>query len=125
MNILVTNLASTVTENDLRTAFSGFGTVIDAVILKNKITGKSLGRANVFIVPERAGNQAIETLDKVVLRGKPMKVRQCVFRSKDERRNRGKRWADADRRRAPERRDTKSTTDEKPETSTRITADRA
>jgi RNA recognition motif-containing protein len=118
-------LASTVTENDLRTAFSGFGTVIDAVILKNKITGKSLGRANVFIVPERAGNQAIETLDKVVLRGKPMKVRQCVFRSKDERRNRGKRWADADRRRAPERRDTKSTTDEKPETSTRITADRA
>lgn len=125
MNILVTNLASTVTENDLRTAFSGFGTVIDAVILKNKITGKSLGRANVFIVPERAGNQAIETLDKVVLRGKPMKVRQCVFRSKDERRNRGKRWANADRRRAPERRDTKSTTDEKPETSTRITADRA
>ena len=104
MNILVSNLASSVTEDDLRTAFSGFGTVIDAIVLRD-LRGDSLGRAHIFIVPERAGNQAIETLDKVVLRGQAMKVRQCVYRSKKERRTRNHRWSPADRRRAPERRD--------------------
>lgn len=125
MNILVTNLSSSATESDLRTAFSGFGTVIDAIVLKDQITGESLGRAHIYIVPERAGNQAIETLDNVILRGKPLKVRQCVFRSRDERRNRRKSLSDADRRRAPERRDTDSHSDEQADEPGNTTANRA
>lgn len=43
MNIYVGNVASNVTESDLRTAFEAFGQVANASVIKDKFTGESRG----------------------------------------------------------------------------------
>jgi len=104
MNIFVGNLASSVTSDDLRTAFAGYGTVINALVMKDTTTDKPLGHGHVYLVPEQAARDAIRALDHVVLRGRPLVVRECVFRAKRDRRAKKLRWNGSDRRHAIDRR---------------------
>lgn len=104
MNIFAGNLANTVTIDDLRMAFSGFGSVINAIIIENPATGEPLGYAHIYLVPEHAARKAIATLNQVRLRGKPMVVRECIFRSQLDRRDTRVSWSDNERRLSPERR---------------------
>jgi RNA recognition motif-containing protein len=90
MNIFVSNLDRSVTAHDLQRAFAGYGTVINAIVMRDTETGKPLGHAHVYLVPEQSAQEAIEELDLAPLRGRPIKVRQCVYRAKRDRRvNRG------------------------------------
>jgi len=104
MNIFVGNLASSVTSDDLRTAFSGYGTVINAIVMTDTTTDRPLGYGHVYLVPEQAAREAIRALDHVVLRGRPLVVRECVFRAKRDRRAKKLRWNGDDRRHATDRR---------------------
>ena len=85
-------------------AFSGFGTVINAVIIENPVTGERPGHAHVYLVPELAAHKAIAALNRVLLRGKPMAVRECIFRTKRDRRITRILWQDGERRLGSERR---------------------
>lgn len=104
MNIFAGNLASSVTVDDLRMAFSGFGSVINAVIIEDPVSQELLGHAHIYLVPENAARRAIATLNHVRLRGKPMVVRECIFRSQRDRRDTRISWSDGERRHGLERR---------------------
>jgi RNA recognition motif-containing protein len=103
MNIFVSNLDRSVTPHDLRRAFSGYGTIIDVKVLTDRETGKPL-HGHVYLVPERAAREAVEELNFAPLRGRPIKVRECVYRAKRDRRERQLSQVSTERRRANDRR---------------------
>jgi RNA recognition motif-containing protein len=103
MNIFVSNLDRTVTSHDLRRAFSGYGTIIDVKVAADRETGKPL-HGHVYLVPERAAREALEELHLAPLRGRPIKVRECVYRAKRDRRARNLSSVKVERRRSTERR---------------------
>lgn len=103
MNIFVSNLDRSVTPHDLRRAFSGYGTIIDVRVTTDKETGKPL-HGHVYLVPERAAREALEELNFAPLRGRPIKVRECVYRAKRDRRERQAANVAVERRRNDRRR---------------------
>jgi RNA recognition motif-containing protein len=104
MNIFVSNLDRTVTSRDLRRAFAGYGTIIDVRVPTDTQTGKPLGHGHVYLVPERAAREALEELNLAPLRGRPIKIRECVYRTKRDRRLEQEAAVKAERRRAVDRR---------------------
>jgi RNA recognition motif-containing protein len=103
MNIFVGNLTAAVTAEDLRRLFAGFGSVVEARIMKNTVNGKSLGYGHVFVVPEDAAREAITALHQAPLKGRLIRLRECRFRAREERRQSRMRWDGADRRRSARR----------------------
>lgn len=86
MNIFVSNLDRSVTAHDLQRAFAGYGTVINAIVMRDTTTGKPLGHAHVYLVPDQSAQEAMAELNLAPLRGRPIKVRECVYRAKRDRR---------------------------------------
>jgi RNA recognition motif-containing protein len=104
MNIFVSNLDRSVTVHELRRAFSGYGTIVNATVQVDDATGKPLGHGQVHLVPEQAAREAIEELHLAPLRGRPIKVRECVYRAEGDRRACPSARAEGERRRGAERR---------------------
>jgi RNA recognition motif-containing protein len=86
MNIFVGHLAPTVTSDDLRTTFSTYGTVINALIMRDTVHNKPLGYGHVYLVPDESAQRAIQELNRMVLRGRPMVVRMSQDRARQDRR---------------------------------------
>lgn len=104
MNIFIGNLSKTVTADDLRRAFAGYGTVVNAIVMKDSASGKPLGCAQVQVEPAVAGKEAIVDLDFAPLKGQPIHTRECVPRDKRDRRARALSYGGTERRRAERRR---------------------
>ncbi len=104
MNIFISNLDHSITARDLRRAFSGYGTIIDVKVPRDEATGKPLGHGHVYLVPERAAREALAELHLAPLRGRPIKVRECVYRAKRDRRERQMPNITVERRRVADRR---------------------
>lgn len=104
MNIFVGNLSAAVTADDLRRLFAGYGTTINAIIMRDTDTGLPLGYGHVYVVPEPAAYEAIINLDKITLKGSPITVRECVYRARQERRLRRFLWRGSERRATESRR---------------------
>ena len=104
MNIFVGNLSAAVTAEDLRRLFAGYGTIINALIMRDTDTGLPLGYGHVYVVPEQAAYEAIINLDKTSLKGNPIAVRECHYRARQERRLRRFPWRGSERRVADSRR---------------------
>ena len=104
MNIFVGNLSAAVTAHDLRQLFAGYGTTINAIIMRDTDTGLPLGYGHVYVVPERAAHEAIADLEGVSLKGSPITVRECIYRARQERRLRRSPWRGGERRAAEARR---------------------
>ena len=83
MNIYVGNLSYQLTEEELKAAFSQFGDVASATIIKDKLSGKSKGFGFVEMPNRSAAETAINELDGTQLRGRSIKVN--VARPRDER----------------------------------------
>lgn len=83
MNIYVGNLSYNVTENDLRNAFSEYGSVSKVNIIMDKMTGKSKGFAFVEMDNDANGQTAIEELNGADLAGRNLKVN--LARPREER----------------------------------------
>lgn len=104
MNIFVGNLTAAVTADDLRRLFAGYGTTINALIMRDTNTGLPLGYGHVYLVPDQAAYEAIINLDKTSLNGSPITVRECVYRTRQERRLRRTAWHSGERRVSESRR---------------------
>jgi RNA recognition motif-containing protein len=104
MNIFVGNLSAAVTTDDLRRLFAGYGTTINAIIMRDTDTGLPLGYGHVYVVPEQAAYEAIINLDKKELKGSAITVRECMYRTRQERRLRRFLWRGNERRAAESRR---------------------
>ncbi len=104
MNIFVGNLPATVSAEDLRQLFGDYGTIINAIVMRDTASGLPLGYGHVYLVPEPAAYQAILNLDKSLLNGSRLAVRECVYRARPERRIKRQSWRSMERRVAGARR---------------------
>lgn len=85
MNIYVGNLASSVTADELRAAFSAYGEVANVHLITDKFTGQSKGFAFVEMTRNADADAAIKALNETPLKGRNMKVNQAKPRGDRER----------------------------------------
>jgi RNA recognition motif-containing protein len=99
MNIFVGNLAASVTAEDLRKFFDGYGTIIKVLIMRDTRDGRPLGHAHIYLVPDGAARAAMAALDRAMLQGNPIEARECVLRTREDRRRNRFQWSGPERRR--------------------------
>jgi RNA recognition motif-containing protein len=90
MNIYVGNLAYSVTQEDLRDAFSPYGEISSVNLITDKFTGDSKGFGFVEMPNNAEADAAIKGLNETPLKGRNLKVNQAKPRG--ERPARGPRW---------------------------------
>jgi RNA recognition motif-containing protein len=88
MNIYVGNLASDVTDDELRQTFEEHGEVSSATVLKDRYTGESRGFGFVEMQSKSEAIEAIKLVDGKEIKGKRLIVNEA--RPKQDRRG-GKR----------------------------------
>ena len=77
MNIYVGNLPYSLTEDDLKAAFSEFGEVSSANIIMDKMSGQPKGFGFVEMPDDSEADQAIKALNESALNGRNIKVNQA------------------------------------------------
>ena len=77
MNIYVGNISRTATEQDLRDAFTAFGEVQSAAIIKDKFSGESRGFGFVEMPNKEEAEKAIAGLNGKDLKGRPLTVNEA------------------------------------------------
>ena len=77
MNIYVGNLSYKATEDDLKAAFSRFGEVTSASIIRDKVSGQPKGFGFVEMAVKADAEKAIKELDGVPLKGREIKVNEA------------------------------------------------
>jgi len=75
--LFVGNLDFTVTSDDLKAAFSQVGTVVDAVVIMDKMTGRSRGFGFVEMSSDDEVKAAIEKLNQSELKGRNINVNEA------------------------------------------------
>lgn len=87
MNIYVGNLAYSVTDIQLKSAFEPFGEVVSAEVIIDKKTGRSRGYGFVRMASDEQGRTAIAALDGKDFQGRPLRVDES--KPDNEKRQRG------------------------------------
>jgi RNA recognition motif-containing protein len=87
MNIYVGNLSPEVTEETLKQAFSAFGEVSRATVIKDRMSGEPRGFGFVEMSSQEEGQSAIDGLNGQELKGRNLKVSEA--RPKQDRAERG------------------------------------
>ncbi len=77
MKLFIGNLAWEVTSDDLRDLFSQAGTVTDAVVLMDKMTGRSRGFGFVEFANAEEAKAAIEKFNQYDLKGRKLNVNEA------------------------------------------------
>lgn len=85
MNVYVGNLAYSVNEDQLRTAFQAFGQVDSVTIIKDKHSGQSKGFGFVEMASAEEAQSAIKDLNGKDLSGRPLKVNEARPRTEGSR----------------------------------------
>jgi cold-inducible RNA-binding protein len=75
--LFVGNLEYTVTGDDLRTLFATVGTVVDAVVISDKFSGRSRGFGFVEMSSDDEAKQAIEKLNGNDLKDRKISVNEA------------------------------------------------
>ncbi len=88
MNIYVSNIAYTATDEALTEAFAVHGTVESARIIRDRSSGRSRGFGFVEMPNEEEGRKAVEALNGSEFLGRAMSVREA--RPKEEGKENGK-----------------------------------
>ena len=86
MNIYVGNLAYSVTDEDLREAFSASGQVTRASVVKDKFSGQSKGFGFVEMPDNAEANAAIKAMNDKPLKGRNLRVNEARPREERPRR---------------------------------------
>jgi cold-inducible RNA-binding protein len=82
MNIYVSNISYTATDEALQAAFAAHGTVESARIIRDRLSGRSRGFGFVEMPSEEEGRKAVEALGGTDLMGRAISVREA--RPKEE-----------------------------------------
>lgn len=77
MNIYVGNLPYSVTEEDLRTAFSAHGEVSRVNLITDKFSGQAKGFGFVEMPNDSEANAAIAALNETDMQGRNLKVNEA------------------------------------------------
>jgi RNA recognition motif-containing protein len=92
MNMYIGNLAYNVTEEDLTTAFSEFGTVESVNIIKDRFSGQSKGFGFVDMPDNSEADKAIKALNGIDIKGRDIKVNQANQKPKGKKNSRRPRY---------------------------------
>ena len=84
-NLFVGNISYQSTDDSLAQAFSQFGTVVSAKIIKDKFSGRSRGFGFVEMSTEEEAKAAVQGLNDQPLDGRNISVREAHPRSDDSR----------------------------------------
>jgi len=82
MNIYVGQLPYSVTEDQLRELFSGFGEISSINLIKDRFSGQSKGFGFIDMPNNSEADKAIKALNKSMLQGREIKVNQAEQKSK-------------------------------------------
>jgi|TARA_B100001093_G_scaffold250783_1_gene240240 RNA recognition motif-containing protein len=82
VNIYVGNLAFSVSEDQLRSAFSQFGKVSKASVIMDRVNNRSKGFGFVEMDDAAEGNSAVEALNGHQIDGRAWKVNEAKPREK-------------------------------------------
>ncbi len=77
MTIYVSNLSFSVTDDQLKKIFSGFGEVNSARVMTDKFTNRSRGFGFVEMPDDAAGQKAITDLNGSSYEGRPLVVNEA------------------------------------------------
>lgn len=75
--LFIGNLDYTVVADDLRALFAQAGTVVDAVVISDKMTGRSRGFGFVEMSKDEEAKKAIETLNGADLKDRKINVNEA------------------------------------------------
>lgn len=75
--LFVGNLAWEVTGDDLRSLFAGAGTVVDAVVISDKMSGRSRGFGFVEMSSDEEAKKAVEMFNGSDLKGRNINVNEA------------------------------------------------
>lgn len=75
--LFIGNLPFTATGDELREAFSQLGTVVDAVVITDKMTGKSRGFGFVEMGSEDEAKKAVEKMNGADMGGRKIVVNEA------------------------------------------------
>ena len=92
MNIYIGNLSFDTTEDQLRQAFAGFGTVSTCNIIADKFSGESRGFAFVEMSSKEEAMAAISGLNGQDLNGRSLNVNEAKPRAESGNRTGGNRY---------------------------------
>ena len=81
--LFVGNLSFNTTENDLQDAFAAHGTVLEAVLMQDRSTGRSRGFGFVTMSTSEEAQNAINAMNGAVLDGRNLTVN--IARPREER----------------------------------------
>jgi cold-inducible RNA-binding protein len=81
--LFVGNLSYNTTENDLHDAFAAHGTVVEATLMMDRMSGRSRGFAFVTMGTPEEAQKAIEAMNGSQLDGRPLTVN--IARPREER----------------------------------------
>ena len=73
--LYVGNLAWGVTDNDLQQLFSDYGSVVSAVVISDRETGRSRGFG--FVEMENGADEAMNALNGQDFQGRPLRVNEA------------------------------------------------
>ena len=77
MNIYVGNLPYSITDEDLKNAFSEFGEVASVSIITDKFSGQSKGFGFIEMPNNSEAEEAIKALNERELKGRNLRVNQA------------------------------------------------
>ena len=72
--LFVGNLSWEVTADDLKALFAGAGTVVDAAVISDKMTGRSRGFGFVTMSSDEEAKKSIEMFNQADLKGRKINV---------------------------------------------------
>ncbi|OGT20935.1 MAG: RNA-binding protein [Gammaproteobacteria bacterium RBG_16_57_12] len=81
MKLYIGNLAYSVTEGDLKEAFSAYGQVSEVALITDKFSGQSKGFGFVEMPNNSEADAAIKALNETPLKGRNIKVSQAKPKS--------------------------------------------
>ena len=91
--LFVGNLPHSVGDDELETAFADHGSVVGALIIRDRETGRSRGFGFVEMETEEMAEAAAAALDGLEMDGRRLRVNQAQPKDNHERRsNYGERW---------------------------------
>jgi RNA recognition motif-containing protein len=83
MNIYVSNLALTLSNEELKKQFTVFGEVVSADIITDKFTNRSRGFAFVVMRDQRAAEKAIRELNGAMINGRTVRLVEAAEKDKN------------------------------------------
>lgn len=87
MNIYVSNLALTMSDEELKRQFIAFGEVVSANIITDKFTNRSRGFAFVVMPDQQAAEKAIRELNGAMINGRTVRLVEAAEKDKNGKRS--------------------------------------